>query len=73
MQALREIHTIMGNSLTIQIPQYFKQQVEVIVLPLEKELPIKTWKTAHNIFNQLNQSNQQFSDSAELLREERDK
>ncbi len=47
MFALREIHKITSNTVTIRVPKAFQNHsVEIIMLPLnETPLPIKTQKT----------------------------
>jgi len=75
MQALREIHDVTSDTVTIQIPKRFPyKQVEIIVLPVEeKEKMDKAdpWETTDKIYEQLVRSGRTFSDSAELIREDR--
>ncbi|KHD06886.1 hypothetical protein PN36_26840 [Candidatus Thiomargarita nelsonii] len=74
MQALREIHEVSSDTVTIQIPKRFPyKQVEIIVLPVEGSKMIKktnAWETTHKIREQLERSGRTFSDSAELNRAE---
>jgi len=75
MEALREIHEVHSNSITIHLPNQFSKQVEVIVLPVEdKSAKVTTedpWAGVHQIREQLERSGRTFSDSAELIREDR--
>jgi hypothetical protein len=75
MEALREIHEVHSNSITIHLPNQFAKQVEVIVLPVEDKLARATtedpWAEVHKIREQLERSGRTFSDSAELIREDR--
>jgi len=73
MQALREIHNVVSNTLTIQIPSTFSyKKVEVIVLPIEnKEEKDNVWAGIDKIYERLESSGRTFSDSAELIREDR--
>lgn len=75
MQALHEIHEVTSDTLTIQIPKTFPaKKVEVIVLPIEEsETPDKKdiWEKTNKIREQLKRSGRTFSDSADLIREER--
>jgi hypothetical protein len=76
MEALRQILEVNSGKITIQLPKSFPhQQVEVIVLPLEKStmtvLPTEQWWTEIKQFSErLAHSGRTFSDSGQL-REER--
>ncbi len=75
MEALREIHEVHSNSITVHLPNQFSKQVEVIILPVEDQ-PAKVttedpWAEVHKIREQLERSGRTFSDSAELIREDR--
>jgi hypothetical protein len=75
MEALREIHEVHSNSITVHLPNQFAKQVEVIILPVEDQLARATtedpWVEVHKIREQLERSGRTFSDSAELIREDR--
>jgi hypothetical protein len=77
MEALREIHEVNSGKITIHLPKSFSpQQVEVIVLPLEKPAitvpPTEQWWEEIKQFSErLSQSGRTFSDSGQL-REERE-
>jgi cysteinyl-tRNA synthetase len=77
MEALREIHEVHSNSITVHLPNQFSKQVEVIVLPVVTERHItaqekeESWKRIDAIREQLERSGRTFSDSAELIREDR--
>ena len=77
MEALREIHEVNSGQITIQLPKPFPhQQVEVIILPIEKSpitaLPTEQWwKEIKQFSEQLAHSGRSFSDSGQL-REERE-
>ena len=75
MEALREIHEVHSNSITVHLPNQFAKQVEVIILPVEDQLARATtedpWAEVHQIREQLERSGRTFSDSAELIREDR--
>jgi cysteinyl-tRNA synthetase len=77
MEALREIHEVHSNSITIHLPNQFSKQVEVIVLPIVEERHLtaqereESWKRIDAIREQLERSGRTFSDSAELIREDR--
>ncbi len=75
MEALREIHEVHDNSITVHLPINFSKQVEVIVLPVEEKLAMATtedpWAEVHKIREQLERSGRTFSDSVELIREDR--
>jgi len=75
MQALREIHDVTSDTVTIQIPKRFPyKQVEIIVLPVEEKGKMDQadpWETTDKIYEQLVRSGRTFSDSAELIREDR--
>jgi cysteinyl-tRNA synthetase len=75
MQALREIHEVTSDTITIQIPKKFPyKQVEIIVLPVEGRGIIdkaNPWETTNQIREQLERSGRTFSDSAELIQEDR--
>ncbi len=72
MEALREIHEVHSNSITVHLPKPFPyQQVEVIVLPLGKPiaavLPTEQWWAEIKQFSErLTQSGRTFSDSGQL-------
>jgi len=73
MQALREIHEVTSDTVTIKIPKRFPyKQVEIIVLPVEgRDSKANPWETTNKIREQLERSGHTFSDSAELIREDR--
>ena len=73
MQALREIHNLTSNTLTIPIPTSFSyKKVEVIVLPVEnQDEKENVWVDIDKIYEELEKSGRTFSDSAELIREDR--
>jgi len=75
MHALREIHEVTSNTVTVKIPTTFPyKKVEVIVLPLEERGQIEKanpWETTDKIYDELARSGRTFSDSAELIREDR--
>ncbi len=73
MQALREIHEVTSNTVTIKMPEFFPyKKVEVIVLPMEEKPVMEDfWESADQICEELERSGRTFSDSAELIREER--
>jgi hypothetical protein len=79
MEALREIHEVNSGSITIQLPKTFPyQQVEVIVLPVMGKPrpttlpePEAVWQRIDAIREQLASSGRTFSDSTELVREDR--
>ena len=73
MQALREIQKVTSDTLTIQIPKRFPyKQVEIIVLPINETInKAKSWETTNKIREQLECCGHSFSDSAELIREDR--
>jgi hypothetical protein len=77
MQALREIHDVTLNQVTINIPQTFPfKRVEIVVLPMTTELPTSKkdpWQATNKFREQLKRSKRVFSDSAELIREDRDR
>jgi outer membrane protein assembly factor BamA len=76
MQALREIYEVVSDTITINIPKTFpSKKVEVIVLPLAENRPTNReefWKSLDEFRQELARSGRAFSDSAELIREERD-
>ncbi|NJO17049.1 MAG: hypothetical protein HC877_15310 [Thioploca sp.] len=77
MQALREIHEVTSDTVTIQIPNTFPyKKVEIIVLPLEeKRLTDHTedfWRTIAQFRQELKQSDRCFTDSVEFIREDRE-
>ncbi len=79
MEALREIHEVNSGQITIQLPKIFPyQQVEVIVLPVTNKTRLPTpqeqeavWQRIEAIREQLASSGRTFSDSTELVREDR--
>jgi hypothetical protein len=73
MQALREIHNLTSNTLTISIPSFFSyKRVEVIVLPTSNQIETENvWTGIDKIYEELENSGRTFSDSAELIREDR--
>ncbi|MEN8216822.1 MAG: hypothetical protein ABFS56_10700 [Pseudomonadota bacterium] len=72
MQALREIHDVTSDTVTIQIKKMFPcKQVEIIVLPVEEKGKADPWETTDKIYEELVRSGRTFSDSAELIREDR--
>lgn len=69
MQALREIHEVTSDTVTIQIPNTFPyKKVEIIVLPLkEKRLTDHAedfWRTIVQFHQELKQSDRCFTDSS---------
>jgi protein-tyrosine phosphatase len=74
MEALREIHEVHANSITVHLPNNFSKQVEVIVLPVVDK-PVTNhedfWNSVDQIREELVRSGRTFSDSAELIREDR--
>ncbi len=60
MQALREIHEVTSNTVTIQIPKTFPyKKVEVVVLPIEESAQMEKanpWETTNKIREQLERS-----------------
>ena len=60
MEALREIHEVHSNSITVHLPNQFAKQVEVIILPVEDQLaratPEDPWAEVHQIREQLERS-----------------
>jgi hypothetical protein len=77
MQALREIHDVTLNQVTINIPPTFPfKRVEIVVLPMTTELATTKkdpWQATNKFREQLEHSKRVFSDSAELIREDRDR
>ncbi len=77
MQALRKIYEVTSDTITINIPKTFPyQKVEVIVLPMEENLQEnqeELWKSIDEFRQELERSGRTFSDSAELIREDRDR
>jgi hypothetical protein len=74
MEALREIHEVHSNSITIHLPNQFAKQVEVIVLPVEEKPTVNredVWKSINEFSEELRRSGRTFSDSVELIREGR--
>jgi hypothetical protein len=79
MEALRQIHEVKSDSITIQLPKTFPyQEVEVIVLPVTgqhrptpPQEPEAVWQRIDAIREQLARSGRTFSDSTELVREDR--
>jgi cysteinyl-tRNA synthetase len=75
MQALREIYEVTSNTVTLKIPKTFPyKKVEIIVLPLEEREQrekAESWETTDRIYEELVRSGRTFSDSAELIREDR--
>jgi hypothetical protein len=75
MQALREIHNLTSNTLTIPIPTSFSyKKVEVIVLAVENQDEkenVNVWVDIDKIYEELEKSGRTFSDSAELIRADR--
>ena len=74
-QALREIHEVISNTVTVQIPKTFlDKKVEIIVLLVE-EKPVtnqkEIWASIDKFREKLARSGRTFSDSAELIREDR--
>ena len=74
MEALREIHEVHSNSITVHLPNQFAKQVEVIVLPVADtptSFHTNPWQTANQIYEQLKNTGRTFSDSTDLVREDR--
>jgi hypothetical protein len=74
MEALREIHEVHLNSITVHLPNQFSKQVEVIVLPVAETsnwCHTNPWQTANQIYEQLKSTGRTFSDSTDLVREDR--
>ncbi len=74
MEALREIHEVHSNSITVHLPNQFSKQVEVIVLPMADKPAInheEFWDSIDKFREELARSGRTFSDSAELIREDR--
>ncbi len=74
MEALREIHEVHSNSITVHLPNQFSKQVEVIVLPVGETPNLfgtNPWQTANQIYEHLKSTGRTFSDSTELVREDR--
>ncbi len=78
MQALREIHNLTSDTLSIKIPPNNPYpKAEVIILFLEdtvKPTPqTDPWKATRQFRKKLEQSGRVFDDSVELIREDRDR
>ena len=76
MQALREIHNITSDTLTIKIPQNISvPKAEVIILFFDdKKLPqTDPWKATRQFRKKLEQQGRVFNDSVELIREDRER
>jgi hypothetical protein len=78
MQALREIHNVTSDTLTIKIPPNISHtKAEVIILFLEDkvdELPQKDpWEATRQFRKKLEQKGRVFNDSVELIREDRER
>jgi hypothetical protein len=77
IEALREIHEVHANTITIHLPENFAQQVEVIVLPVTPKSPLTVaeqqavYEQIKEFRCQLERSGRTFSDSVELIREGR--
>jgi hypothetical protein len=74
MEALREIHEVHSNSITVHLPNQFSKQVEVIVLPVAEKSATNHgdfWDSIDKFREELARSGRTFSDSAELIREDR--
>ncbi|MDM8564805.1 hypothetical protein QUF74_04050 [Candidatus Halobeggiatoa sp. HSG11] len=74
MQALREIHNVTSDTLTIKIPpnvSYPKAEVIVLFLEDKDEPQTDPWKATHQFRKKLEQSGRIFSDSVELIRKDR--
>ena len=76
-QALRKIYDVTSDAITIDIPKTFaSKKVEVIVLSMEDIPPTNQndfWKSVDEFREELRRSGRTFSDSAELIREDRDR
>ena len=77
MQALREIYDVTSDTLTIKIPPNLSYpKAEVIILFLEDKMaPIPQddpWKATRQFRKKLEESGRVFSDSVELIREDRE-
>jgi hypothetical protein len=75
MEALREIHEVHSNSITVHLPNQFSKQVEVIILPVGGK---STTNNGEDVLRSINEfceeqrrSGRKFSDSVELIREGR--
>lgn len=78
MQALREIHDVTSDVLTIKIPPNLSpSKAEVIVLFLEDKIDqipqTDPWKATRQFREKLERSGRVFSDSAELIRADRER
>ncbi len=78
MQALREIHNVTSNTLSIKIPPNIPYpKAEVIVLFLEDKIEptpqTDPWKATRQFRKKLEQSGRVFNDSVELIREDRER
>jgi hypothetical protein len=74
MEALREIHEVHSDSITVHLPNQFAKQVEVIVLPVAETSNLShtnPWQIANQIYEQLKSTGRTFSDSTDLVREDR--
>ncbi|MDM8561985.1 hypothetical protein QUF54_01365 [Candidatus Marithioploca araucensis] len=78
-EALRKIYDVTSDTLTIKIPPNisYPKKAEVIVLFLENKIdPIPQadpWKATRQFREKLEQSGRVFSDSVELIREDRER
>ncbi len=71
MQALREIHDVTSDTVTIQIPKKFPyKQVEIIVLPVEEKGiidKVNSWEATHKMSKQLEHSKATFNNLEEAF------
>jgi len=78
MYTLREFHDVTSDTLTIKIPPNISYpKAEVIVLFLEDKIDhipqTDPWKATRQFRKKLAQSGRVFSDSVELIREDRER
>ncbi len=78
MQALREIHNITSDTLTIKIPpNILFPKAEVIILFFEDKIEdlaqTDPWKATRQFRKKLEQKGRVFNDSVELIREDRER
>ncbi len=72
MQALRKIYEVTSDTITVNIPKTFPaKKVEVIVLPVIEIREDNIWDGIDEIRQELERSGRTFSDSVELIREDR--
>jgi hypothetical protein len=78
MQALREIHDVTSDTLTIKIPpnlSYPKAEITILFFKdeIESVPQADPWKATRQFREKLEQSGRVFSDSVELIREDRER